>query len=143
MKTLTASFLLLLSVLSSFAQSGITNPKVERHCAFMKLSEDGNHLIVCRWSATEKDRSFLLAVEPGCILLKVVLESFDDKVCRFKIIESSAGQVMNEHAKKTLGIESDRFEIEYIVQGQKLGGTELPTYNRIVSIRNSKSEPQR
>ncbi len=140
MKTFTASFLLFLTTFCVFAKPEATHAKEERNCAFRKLSEDGRQLTVCRWSAPEKDGSFLLSVEPGCILLKVVLESYDAKVCRFRIIGSPAGQVIIDIAKNTLGIESDRFQIEYTTQSQKLGTTELPAYNRIEAIRDSKSE---
>ena len=127
--------------LSSFAAAQKAAPAVERNCTFLSLPSQKEHQIICRWTETEADGSFLLAIEPGCILLKVKEEKFTDEICRLRILGSPAGQPVVDFAKKNLGITSNLFEIFYRIQKQEVEGMKLPAYNMIIKIKDSgKSE---
>jgi hypothetical protein len=129
-------------ILSAFASPEKTSTETKRKCIFQKFTSLTDHQTICRWSPTEADGTFLLAIEPGCILLKVEEEIFTDKLCRLRILGSPAGQPMIESAKKKLGITSNLFQIRYVVQKQELEGSTLPSYNKIIKIEDSEKSNQ-
>ena len=95
---------------------------------------DENELIICQWSEPDEKGEFLVAIEPGCILLSVQELSFSDSVCTLKITGSPGGDAMIARAQKQLDLRSRLFDISFTVHEQTGDGYSFPPINRISSV---------
>ena len=136
MKTLLFSVVSVLAVLITSA-APVTGKEIPDY-TFYRPGNNGNHLHIAKYCDSPNKETFLLSIEPGCIILEVSQQNLTDDVCTLKIIGSPAGQVMIDMAKATLGIQSETFDINYVVQEQKAEGLTVPPYNKILEVTDHK-----